>query len=169
MNRKETFERSVEILVKAYFEGTLIHTDVCACAVGNLVAGNNDYKISKSNTRSITGLDNYQWEKNGRTFHALWSRVFVSCEEREPSDYEKSGQAALEIPEIANEIDSTGYTWRELMAIETAFMIYNYDKYGTSLNGDNYPRLMSVLDVLFEIHEVTEEEIQEQSRLAFVK
>lgn len=38
MKNKEQFDNSIKVLVKAYLEGTLLHLEVCACAVGNLIA-----------------------------------------------------------------------------------------------------------------------------------
>lgn len=36
--RTATFEHSIDVLVKAYFNGTLTHGQDCACAVGNLIS-----------------------------------------------------------------------------------------------------------------------------------
>lgn len=46
MNQQEKFNETVGILVKAYMQGTLIHGNCQACAVGNLVAAKMDYKMN---------------------------------------------------------------------------------------------------------------------------
>jgi len=45
MKNKKLFDKTISILVNAYLKGTLIHGDSCACAVGNLIAGHNNYTM----------------------------------------------------------------------------------------------------------------------------
>lgn len=40
MKRPELYQKTVDILVKAYFDDTLQHGNCYACAVGNIIAGN---------------------------------------------------------------------------------------------------------------------------------
>lgn len=91
MLKPELYQRTVDILVKAYFEDTLRHGDCSACAVGNLV----NY-----------GKPKETWE---------WASVFYTGgmgQELFPCNY---------IGKAKDEIDSTGYTWQELAKIEYAF------------------------------------------------
>ena len=115
------FNRTVDILAKAYFAGTLIHGSTCACAVGNLVAANGT------------------WSYGG-----FWARVLL-CP---IPPLECEGQKQL---------DATGYTVSDLIRIEHAFE-------GVKMQApcvpdeDGYLGLMAVLDVLFEIHEVEDDD-----------
>ena len=40
MNNRKQFDKTIGILVKAYFNETLEHGEPCACAVGNLILAN---------------------------------------------------------------------------------------------------------------------------------
>jgi hypothetical protein len=45
MKRTDLYNKTVNILVEAYFNDTLKHGNPCACAVGNLIAANKGIKI----------------------------------------------------------------------------------------------------------------------------
>lgn len=102
MKNKELFDKTISILVKAYFEGTLDHS--CrACAVGNMICA--------ANNISPKDFWNYQW-----------SNVFVTTE--------MSGQSIYlnqYVGEAKRQIDSTGYNVLDLAKIENAFE--NGDRY----------------------------------------
>lgn len=91
MLKPELYQKTVDILVKAYFEDTLEHGNCEACAVGNIV----------------------NYGKPKKTLE--WSNVFCTSSHIqivEPRNYEGTAK---------DEIDSTGYTWQELSQIEYAF------------------------------------------------
>lgn len=91
MINPELYQRTVDILVKAYFEDTLAHGSCTACAVGNIV----NYGKSKKTWR--------------------WSEVFFTgFMEQNVCSSNYKGQAKIEI-------DSTGYKWKQLAKIEYAF------------------------------------------------
>lgn len=147
MKNQELFDKTVSILVKAYQNETLTHTDACGCAVGNLVASSLNFKIS----------DNAWW--NGKDMIIpSWQEVFCSCGLKHQDidlDY-YDGDAK-------REIDSTGYTWQELAKIEKAFESVN-----VNFDVDGYKGLMKVIDALMLIHEANETEVKEAKEL-FVK
>lgn len=54
MKNKEQFDKSIQLLVKAYFDGSLNAWDCTSCAVGNLVGhGSWTFKGDSVNTREI--------------------------------------------------------------------------------------------------------------------
>jgi hypothetical protein len=89
---KPTFEKTVDILVKAYLNDTLVATDCKRCAVGNIISQGNPkydfYRHGESWFRAL-GL-------NGAFRHYTW----------------------FNHPDIIN----TGYTAEDLIRIESAFL-----------------------------------------------
>lgn len=133
--KKATFEHSVDVLVKAYFDGTLVHGDFCACAVGNLIASAHGASVIPQRETI------FKWS-NG---YPKWHLVFYSgLTEQKFNKHNYHG-------EIRDEIEATGYTLRNLMRIEAAFestKTYPVPKCEV-FNG-----LMAVVDVLADIHGV---------------
>jgi hypothetical protein len=123
MNRP-TFEHTVNILVQAYLNDTLEHGNCCACAVGNLVAAANNFKI-------IPAPDPC------RDF--MWYGAV-------PSWYIPCGTTKIRYEEQAI---STGYSHDELVVIERSFESGFF--LGPV---DTFKNLMAVVDVLAEIHNV---------------
>jgi hypothetical protein len=128
---KEIYQKSVNILLDAYNAGTLFHDNCHACAVGNLVAANNDVELVKSVAwREPTA----HWGE-GRP---LWNEVFsTSYKSQEVFIYEYQGSTK-------DEIDSTGIPLNELMAIEKAFESVSHEED----NNGQYKGLCAVLDVM---------------------
>lgn len=91
---KAIFEKTVDILVKAYLSGTLEHGNCCACAVGNIIADSCNYKYIKSHS----SCQEWTW---------LMAR---------PVWY-KDGVGVI----YCDQIESTGYTLDQLQRIEKAF------------------------------------------------
>lgn len=95
MKNPELFHKTVGILVKAYFDGTLEHS-ICGCAVGNLICANMNMDI--------------------RRFSPNWNRVFcttvMSGSEFNICNY---------LGKAKEQIDSTGYSPYDLSLIEKAF------------------------------------------------
>lgn len=138
MNRPELFYKSVNILQKAYFKGTLKHGDCRACAVGNLIAGNAGMEnpICSLEWINKTGSDpNYNaggcesWyaaTPNGRYFAGM--RVSI------------------------RQVELSGYDAYDLSEIERAFEGNKCD------DNDGFEGLCAVIDTLMEIHEFNSEE-----------
>ena len=147
MKNKELFEKTVGILVNAYQNDTLRHSMCSACAVGNIVAANLKYTI------------NTTWCFSWVEKPVNWWRVFMTSDGRQQiTTIDYKGKAK-------EEIDSTGYTWKELAKIEYAFE--------TASKGSNddewmFNGLLAVYDVLCEIHEVSKGEVK-SGELVFVK
>lgn len=152
MKNPELFHKTIGILVNAYLNDTLRHSNCYACAVGNLVAGNLGLKY-----RYHPVVKNLCWvgvEKYtpGNTWYALIAEAFLV----------KSG---INKDEANYQISITGYSFDEIKLIEQSF-----ESADESFNNDEdgYNGLMSVCDTLMQIHEANPEEIKE-AKLLFVK
>jgi len=159
MKRPELYNKTVDILVEAYFNDTLVHGNQCGCAVGNMVAANMGVRLHKLKCGTIVPsywdddfvTDNFTIENNG-----LW--------------YLKKSTDADDIrfkqEDIDKQIFSTGYSWNEILAIERAFEYCQYTEDDDSymLNG-----LMAVIDTLDIIHENTDTISTETTKNRFVK
>lgn len=127
---KKDFNNTINILVKAYLNGTLKHGNYSACAVGNIISHSLPYSemnyLQGWPTVFMTELDK------------LNDSIQTTC----PENY---------FGEARKQIDSTGYTWRQLAKIEKAFE--SVDK---SLSSDDrmFFGLMAVIDVLAKIHKI---------------
>lgn len=144
---KATFENSVNILVKAYFYGHLNAMSCEACAVGNLVASAKGYTYSKEKI----GLFGPEWNES----EPAWKYVI--------SFFVDMG----EYNGIAKEqIDSTGYTPKQLSDIERVFMLNTKTLASPEL--DNFDGLMAVVDVLADIHGI-DLKAKEEAKALFVK
>ena len=134
MKNKELYDRTVSILVDAYFNDMLLHRDPCGCAVGNLVANGIGCTVEK------IILDDKQEEINWINAYPAWTNVFCTYgggkQEFYPSDYK--GVAAIQI-------DSTGYKWPDLAKIEKAF---ETAPRGNSNEDWNFNGLMAVTERL---------------------
>jgi len=142
MNRQALFERSIDVLAQAFFDGTLKHGDPCACAIGNLIA---------AEIGANTDAD-YASEWPDHSSGTSWYDVLVTFKAK------KDMGIAPEDEEIAQPL---GYSNAEILKIEEAFE--------DTLFNDQFQGLMNVLDVLFEIHEIEDEGVRRDSREAFVK
>lgn len=148
--KKASFEKTVDILVRAYFEGTLEHGWCSACAVGNIVA---ESLGTKPQSR-----DNYF--SNGA--FASWSFVFYTgCQKQNfyPEAYHGNAK---------NQIDSTGYSLEELMKIEAAFESVTKEYPINKNDSIMFSGLMAVVDVLADIHQI-DLKAKEEAKLLFVK
>lgn len=124
----------MDVLVRAFFDGTLQPINPCACAVGNLICAANGLAM--------------QARPSGRIVSPAtgWMGLIRGVKPR-PDDDKMLGWLA-----------NTGYALRELNRIERAF------EGGAILAGDldetvrAHSGLMAVLDVLFDIHGVAADE-----------
>lgn len=132
LTNKKKFEHSVNVLLKAYLNNELEHSNCIACAVGNLI-------------RDSMGIS-----------CSYWSNVFMSA----------FGVQRININEYTGlakiQIDSTGYTWKELAKIEFAFENANV---GKSEDDYMFNGLMDVIDVLADIHEIDLSTVKETKEL----
>lgn len=141
MNRPELFTKTYETLVTAWGRGELHFQDGCACAVGNICGGRNDWVEAFSTP--VNGHQNRDYLDFGF-----------------PRNFDQVQASEL--------IDSTGYTVEELANIEYAFessIAYDFNRlYGTSEG--QYIGLCAVMDVLWEIHEVEDQSLTKLNRVA---
>lgn len=153
MKNKELYQKTVDILVQAYFNDTLEHSNCSACAVGNIIAANNGIEFE----RVIDTPLKVYWKGEN---HPSWDIVFSTAfgkQERTPEYY--AGNAK-------DQIDSTGYAWQELAKVEYAF---ECAKRGRSNDEHMFNGLMAVIDVLDEIHENKDTEATTKTKARFKK
>ncbi len=151
MKRQELYEKTVDILVQAYFNDTLRHGDCAACAVGNLI--NARKKFSTEERKKLNALGGY--EREG------WSEVFCTYNrtQQEIIPFNYKGLAK-------KQIDLTGYTYNQLAKIEKAFETADA---GKSDEDWMFNGLMAVIDVLDKIHKNTDTNVTENSKNKFNK
>lgn len=135
MKNKELFDKTIAILVKAYFEGQLIKGDYCACAVGNLIVANCGYKIIDNPNADEDGIK-LAWDK---AVAESWFEQLIWTDE----------SPSISIT-VKNQVKKTGYKVHEIIGIENAF----------ESGKDNYEGLMLICEYLMEIHECSIEETQ---------
>lgn len=159
MKNQELFDKTVGILVKAYFEGFLDYGEPCGCAVGNLVAANMGLKV-------IQGEAGLVWNKGGsENQFPKWGEVIAYGDGRNGVVKNRY------FGDSKNEIDSTGYDIYNLADIEKAFFRGTRDyahnmEYGhMNKSEENFIGLMAVIDCLMEIHEATSDEVKAAKEL----
>lgn len=158
---KATFENTVDILVKAYLNGTLEHSNCYACAVGNIVA----YATGKKFIRSYAFMREWKWKDcdypAAGNDTGGWGQVITTC------CLDGVPQVNLNnfYGEAKIQIESTGYSPTELSKIEFAFERADegYSEEEWMFNG-----LMAVVEVLAEIHQINIDQ-KESAKLLFVK
>jgi len=148
MKNQELFNKTISILVKAYIEDTLIHSNCHACAVGNLVAANMGYSYKANPVLPFERDWPVIWghEENYSTL-STWYGVLRNRSESERGEIE---------------INSTGYSKKELSLIEAAFESVDDCETKEKMMFDG---LMAVCDSLMTIHEANESEIKEAKEL----
>lgn len=146
MKNPELYQKTVDILVNAYFNDTLEHSNCYACAVGNLIG----YYLGVvfTHRKMWVGLKPY------------WDDVFITMDEGQRichSEY---------FGEAKRQIDLTGYTYIELAKIEKAFEMAE-----SGVNDDEFMfnGLMAVIETLNKIHKNTDPIIIENQKNRFVK
>jgi hypothetical protein len=151
------FHYTLNVLVKAYLNDTLEHANCSACAVGNIVADSlrtNDFHVMSPTV--------YDW--NNVTAGFGWAAVFCTVA--------KDKQLVFPIQygnDAKKQIDSTGYTWRELARIEKAFESCNPDYANIKdVDAAMFNGLCAVVDVLADIHQI-DLSVREEAKKLFVK
>ena len=155
MNRESLYRKTVDILLDAYNNGTLISGNCYACAVGNIIAANMGMKITRTRVGAFNDL---HWE-GYPPYGSAWNRdslknwivaIYCGCVYKERI-----------VGEIKDQIESTGYTAEELADIENNF---EHPHLVIRESGENLylRRLKAVLTTLKQIHSV-EQVIAEES------
>ncbi len=160
MKDKELYDKTISILVKAYLNDTLEHTNCYACAVGNIIASNMGFKVIKDRVKLNMGYGREAIWDNDFPFKKLAVRFLRGgCIVKDVEGIN------INHPDVAIQIASTGYTALELALIESAF-----EEMSTIASPKKfmYQGLIRVVEVLGQIHEV-EKEVTEETKLMFVK
>lgn len=147
------FNHSVNVLVRAFMNNTLEHTNCYACAVGNLVADAN--KLDYSKTGFNGGLVAHRRNEK-RVFPMFWLNPIGApgCIEEE-----------FVTNDVLLECETTGYSVYELALIEKAF---EGAEEGKSDDEWMFNGLMAVVDVLADIHGI-DLTVREETKKLFVK
>lgn len=145
MKNEQLYNKTVDILVQAYLNDTLQHGNCYACAVGNMVAANKSYTYYEG-----MWVDAFSW------WNSVFSTdVYYGIQTIEINNY--TGDAK-------EQIDSTGYSVRELAEIELSF---ETAPRGNSDDEWMFNGLMAVIGVLDKIHENTDTELTNNTKLRF--
>jgi len=135
------FNHSVNVLVKAYLNDTLVNGHPCGCAVGNLIADSYGLKVE-------AWFDEYdelylaKWDNSENDGFAWFTLIHPLRLGRESND------------ELGREqISKTGYSECEVYRIEKAFEQFD-GYYELSKDDIMFKGLMAVVDVLAEIHNI---------------
>lgn len=163
MTNQKKFEHSVNVLLKAFLNDTLIHGNCYACAVGNLIADGLCTNVVKKhnglkglvwdNGESYPGGDNWEFNLNG------WGAVF-STNRNGGKKKQEINTKYLKSSRAQKQIYVTGYTWQELARIEKAFESADMRRKDKMFHG-----LILVVDVLAEIHEIDLTTVKETKEL----
>lgn len=149
MKRPELYNKTVDILVQAYFNDTLVHGNQCGCAVGNIVAANCGIRIKGKG-------DNLHWTVPSMiSGDAIWF-TYIQGDIMNDHDGEKAEK----------QISITGYNVSDIIHIERAF---ENALFGNSDDEWMFNGLMAVIDVLDQIHENTDTIITTSTKQKFNK
>jgi hypothetical protein len=167
MTDREKFFDTVGILVEAYLNETLVHGEPCGCAVGNIIAKKIGAKIIIEPT-----FDGYTETPKPRWINC---KAGVDLDGYDWFQRIRAGQVKFGDPEMGERhINLTGYTIKEIDAIERAFeSVCKVTSGGQELRDpdidyEGYLGLMAVCDVLAFIHNI-DLSTRESAKLLFVK
>lgn len=145
MLKPELYEKTVNILVDAYFNDTLQHSNCYACAVGNIVAGSNNIIFGG------TCMHGIKWFGSDNILDT-------------PTFYLGTG---YKVPEkVVSLVTNTGYSIPELAKIEVAFEMANQ---GNTPDDRMFNGLMAVIEVLDQIHQNTDTQLTTATKQKFIK
>jgi hypothetical protein len=149
MKHPELYQKTVDILVQAYFEDLLQHSNCSACAVANIILASHNLKPVKIHGGAI------MWPISKLKFAGFQSESWYDiCRfNQKPSEYW-----------IEN--NKTGYSWTQLSLIEKAF---EWASRGDSGDKWMFNGLMAVIDALDEIHENKDCHITNETKGKFSK
>lgn len=134
------FNHTVNVLVKAYLNDTLVKGNYCQCAVGNLI----------QEAHKITLLNPSKDEIDEDDKSVLNGAVWYSAIQCKATEFKEAAYA---------QIKPIGYTFEEVFEIERAF-----EKGAQTI----FESLMAVVDVLAEIHNI-DLTAKEEAKKLFVK
>ncbi len=177
MLKPELYNKTVDILVAAYFADTLAHGSCAACAVGNIVSSNMGYEMKVNPNGSM--IEKFNWVKNGNelpypgmvanesgVFNKVggWGAVFTTNN----PNVQKMGKPKMNrfIGAAKEQIESTGYTVDELAKIEFHF---ETAKRGKSDEEWMFNGLMNVINALDIIHQNNDTQVTQYSKSKFIK
>lgn len=146
MIKPELYKRTTDILYQAYFNDTLDHHNCYACAVGNLIAANMCKRFVVDETLNEQKL---HWE--GYNSYAMNSTAG-----KDVNWFAIVRGVSWKTNDRDGEIASTGYTIQELAKIEHAF---ENCKEGKNKEDYMFNGLVAVLEVLKDIHQVTDQDL----------
>jgi len=163
MLKQDLYEKTVSILVDAYFNDTLEHGNCYACAVGNIIAANCGYSYESdplpSEMRINTGMGILYWD----ALIPITENLTRPITAKRVTEIIKKPQLSIR---QEYQLLKTGYSFNELCSIEKAFEdvvdIGSTDEY--MFNG-----LMAVIEALDIIHENTDETVTYTAKKRFVK
>ena len=132
------FKHTMDVLVKAYLNDTLVHGNCYACAVGNLIAEANGWKYVNCKDEPFRKI-------------ALDINAGMYLDGKYGGDWYEFDESIKRTNQGLNEIHSIGYTLKEVVRIENAF-----ENAWRGENEDSYMfnGLIAVLEVLADIHGV---------------
>lgn len=149
MQNETLYNRTVDILVQAYFNDTLVHGNYCGCAVGNLVAANMGIEITKDSLGRETF--NGSLEEGEEWYNAITTYAVYASEKG------------------IQQIKSTGYSFDEITLIERTFEGHNCFFGNEPRDEAMFNGLMAVIDVLDQIHGNTDATVTTSTKDRFVK
>lgn len=162
MKREALYNKTVDILVQAYFNDSLEHSNCHACAVGNLIAANMGYSITTHKQQSSMA----------NVLSKGWDGVFVyelpaGMGQEQPLEWLQYIKGDIKTPSdlCLKQIASTGYSPTEINIIEEAFESVSIFNEGDKM----FKGLMRVVEALDKIHENTDEATTTSSKNKFNK
>jgi len=116
------FKNAYTALVKAYFDDTLDYMSPCGCAVGNMIAYSLGYSVKKFSSvkdDDISSTPYIKWKNSkGNYISGNWGDVIIAGTGK-LKDLDFIPQYYIE------EIESTGYSIKEIALIEQRFAELN--------------------------------------------
>jgi hypothetical protein len=162
MIRSELYDRTMAIIMEAYFNDTLQHSACTACVVGNIVAANMGYKVVPTGDKIFRNDGDYPYDQDKqytftyRYFNWITTKgAVIEAMETNWNIYSPIYEARVFVlsdrwRDGLTEIKSTGYSVSELSRIEYAF---EAAPKGTCDEDWMFNGLCAVIEVLDEIHE----------------
>jgi len=149
-NTTERFTRVYNILLEAYFNGTLAAGNCAACAVNNIICNYKGIQITKEIANYIDNKGTHP----SKYYPIVWMDVFGMGEIYENLPYTNTAKKDLErlLP----------YTVKELALIERTFeknckiKVWRYEEFSEQeILEDQFNGLSAVVDVLLELDNIT--------------
>jgi len=152
---KSSFENSINVLVKAYLNDTLVQGNCYACAVGNLVKEAMGYSY-------VPCIDFPDRKIALKENEGRYCSIDVVGEGWYAALYNQSSF------KFQTESKAIGYNAKEIRKIEYAFELRGDDYDEKNTDESIFRGLMAVVDVLAEIHGI-DLTIREETKKMFIK